>query len=168
MEDISIPASPPDATDTYLEQWRERRPDLDASPMAVMGRLLRLAAILQTRLQPVFAEAGLSVADFDVLATLRRWDRPMRPGELGRSVLVASGTVTKRLDRLERRGLVRRSVDPDDARGRLVELTPDGRATADTLAERHWTNEEALLSALDSDERELLTGLLRKLLTEHE
>lgn len=136
--------------------------------MAVVGRLLRLAALLQAKLQPVFAEAGLSVADFDVLATLRRWGRPMRPGELGRSVLVASGTVTKRLDRLERRKFVERSVDPDDARGRLVQLTPDGLEVVDALAERHWANEEHLLATLGPGEREQLAGLLRKLLAQHE
>jgi DNA-binding MarR family transcriptional regulator len=157
-----------DATDGFIEQWRERRPDLDTRPMAVIGRLHRLAAILQTGLQPVFAEVGLSVDDFDVLATLRRWGRPMRPGELGRSVLVASGTVTKRLDRLERRGLVRRSVDPEDARGRLVELTEDGLELADTLAERHWANEDRLLAPLDDHERAQLADLLRRLLVAHE
>lgn len=158
----------PDATDGYIEQWRVRRPDLDTRPMAVIGRLHRLGAILQTRLQPVFAAAGLTVDDFDVLATLRRWGRPMRPGDLGRSVLVASGTVTKRVDRLERRGLVRRSIDPDDARSRLVELTSEGLALADELAERHWANEERLLASLDDGERDQLAALLRKLLVAHE
>ncbi|HET9498943.1 MAG TPA: MarR family transcriptional regulator [Marmoricola sp.] len=157
-----------DATDDFIDQWRARRPDLDTAPMAVIGRLHRLAAILDTGVRPVFAEHGLSADDFDVLATLRRWGRPMTPSELARSVLVASGTVTKRLDRLERRGLLLRSPSPHDGRGRLVELTPDGLSLADMLAERHWANEDRLLAPLDGTERTQLAGLLRKLLVAHE
>lgn len=168
VDQAQVRAGVRDAMDGFVEQWHERRPDLDTRPMRVVGRLHRLAAILDMRLRPVFAEVGLSPHDFDVLATLRRWGRPMSPGELGRSVLVASGTVTKRLDRLERRGLVRRSVSPDDARGRLVELTADGLELADELAGRHWANEDRLLAPLDATEREQLAGLLRKLLVEHE
>lgn len=157
-----------DATDGFIDQWHQRRPDLDTGPMAVVGRLHRLAAILDVGLQPVFAEFGLSANDFDVLATLRRWGQPMGPGELARSVLVASGTVTKRLDRLERRGLVVRSPSPEDGRGRLVELTPDGLALTDEIAAKHWANEDRLIGVLDASEREQLAGLLRKLLVVHE
>jgi DNA-binding MarR family transcriptional regulator len=157
-----------DATDGFIDQWRQCRPDLDTGPMEVIGRLHRLAAILDNGLRPVFAEFGLSADDFDVLATLRRWARPMTPSELSRSVLVASGTVTKRLDRLERRGLLLRSPSPHDGRGRLVELTRQGLSLTDTLAERHWANEDRLLEALDVDEHEQLAALLRKLLREHE
>lgn len=169
MEDTStLDVAQHDATDAFIEQWRTRRPDLDASPMGVVGRMLRLSAILEDELRPVFAAAGLSVADFDVLATLRRWGTPLRPGDLGRSVLITSGTVTKRLDRLERRRLVRRSVDPEDARGRLVELTAEGVELTDRLAERHWANEARLLEALDPTEQEQLAALLRRLLVVHE
>jgi DNA-binding MarR family transcriptional regulator len=157
-----------DAIDGFVEQWRQRRPDLDPTPITLIGRLSRLGAILDVRIRPVFAEAGLSPHDFDVLATLRRWGRPMSPGELGRSVLVASGTVTKRLDRLERRGFLRRSPSPDDGRGRLVELTTEGLALTDELASKHWANEDALMSVLDADQREQLAVLLRKLLVAHE
>lgn len=157
-----------DATDRFIEQWRQRRPDLDCAPIGTLGRMFRLASILDGAIRPVFAQAGLATNDFDVLATLRRWDRPMTPTELSRSVLVTSGTVAKRLDRLERRGLVRRSPRPDDGRGRLVELSPDGAALADELAARHWANEQQLIAVLDEDEREQLGALLRKLLLAHE
>lgn len=157
-----------DATDRFIEQWRERRPDLDCEPIGTLGRMFRLTSILEGAIRPVFAQAGLAANDFDVLATLRRWGRPMTPTELSRSVLVTSGTVTKRLDRLERRGLLRRSPRPGDGRGRLVELSPDGVALVDELAARHWANEQQLIAVLDDDERVLLTGLLRKLLLAHE
>lgn len=157
-----------DAVDGFVDQWREQRPDLDPGPMLLLGRLYRLTAVLDNGIRPVFAEFGLTPSDFDVLATLRRWGSPMSPGELGRSVLVASGTVAKRLDRLERRGFVHRSPSPYDGRGRLVELTPEGVDRTDELAAKHWANEEHLLGALDESDQRQLAALLRKLLVAHE
>ena len=103
-----------------MEQWRDERPDLDPSPMGVIGRLHRLADALHAELRPVFAEAGLSDGDFDVLASLRRSGTPyqLTPGELAASTMVTSGAITKRLDRLEEKGYVTRTVCADDARSR--------------------------------------------------
>src|SRR3954471_5184543 len=117
-----------DAVDRIAEQWARERPDLDVGPMLVIGRLHRLAELLDQGLRPVFAEAGLGNGDFDVLASLRRAGAPYRlsPSELIASTMVTSGAVTKRVDRLAARGLVTRSVSAEDGRGRLVELTPEG------------------------------------------
>lgn len=138
--------------------------------MAVVGRLHRLAALLDVELRTVFAEEGLGNGDFDVLATLRRSGPPFRlsAGELAASTLVTSGAVTKRVDRLEARGLVRRTVSAADGRGRVIELTSEGRALTDELLGRHWANEDRLLHALDPHERDQLAGLLRCLLLDLE
>jgi DNA-binding MarR family transcriptional regulator len=159
-----------DAVDRILAQWARERPELDTGPMSVVGRLHRVADLLEAGLRPVFAEAGLGNGDFDVLATLRRAGAPYRltAGELSASTLVTSGAVSKRIDRLEARGLVKRSVSAEDARGRVIELTPEGRALTDELVVRHWANEDRLLSALDAGERVQLAGLLRKLLLDVE
>jgi DNA-binding MarR family transcriptional regulator len=134
--------------------------------MRVIGRIHRVGALLDAGLRPVFAEAGLGNGDFDVLATLRRAGAPftLTPTDLSASMMVTSGAVTKRIDRLEAQGLVRRTVAPDDARGRLVALTPAGRRLVDRLVERHLHNEDRLLAALDDSERHQLAALLRKLL----
>lgn len=155
----------PDAVDRILEQWRRERPDLDPSPMGVIGRLHRVGARLDALLRPVFAEHGLSDGEFDVLATLRRSgpDRPLSPTELMDSMMVTSGATTKRVDRLERAGLVRRTASPDDGRGRLVSLTQEGRRRVDTLVAAHLANEDRLLGGLDDRERRALADLLRKL-----
>ena len=118
----------PDHVGRILEQWRVERPDLDTSPMGVIGRLHRLADRLDAELRPVFAEAGLSDGDFDVLASLRRAGAPyeLTPGELGASTMVTSGAVTKRVDRLVAAGYVERRVCDDDARSRRVRLTDEG------------------------------------------
>jgi DNA-binding MarR family transcriptional regulator len=159
-----------DAVDRILAQWARERPELDTGPMSVIGRLHRVADLLEAGLRPVFAEVGLGNGDFDVLASLRRAGQPFRltAGELSASTLVTSGAVSKRLDRLESKGLVKRSVSANDARGREIQLTAKGRRLTDELVVRHWDNEDRLLAALDPGERVQLAGLLRKLLLDVE
>jgi len=155
-----------DAVDGFVAQWAVERPDLDTRPMAVIGRIHRLAALLDAGLRPPFAAEGLGNGDFDVLASLRRSGAPYRltPTQLRATTMVTSGAVTKRVDRLEAAGLVTRSVSEADGRGRLIELTERGRELVDRVAGLHWANEDRLLGALDQSERDQLVTLLRKLL----
>jgi DNA-binding MarR family transcriptional regulator len=155
-----------DAVDVITEQWTRERPELDRSPMAVIGRITRASALLQRELEQVFREHGLTGADFDVLATLRRSGAPYRlsPGELSRSTMVTTGGMTKRLDRLAARGLIRRESDPHDRRGLLVSLTDEGHALVDRAVEDHLRNEERLLAGLSAETRAQLVELLRELL----
>jgi len=159
-----------DAVDRVVAQWARERPELDTGPMAVIGRLHRLGALLDAELRTVFAEADLGNGDFDVMATLRRAGEPFRlsPGELSDSTMVTSGAVTKRVDRLVAKGLVRRTVSASDARGREIQLTAKGRKLTDELVVRHWDNEDRLLRALSPEERTQLAGLLRRLLLDVE
>lgn len=147
-----------------LDQWAVERPDLDCSPMGVVGRLHRIGLTLDAELRPVFASAGLGDGEFDVLATLRRAGAPfeLTPGALGASMMVSSGAVTKRVDRLVAAGYVARSVSREDARSRLIRLTPDGRALVDDLVAHHVANEERLLAGLSGEERIVLAGLLER------
>lgn len=154
-----------DAVDRITAQWRRERPDLDSTPMEVIGRISRVATLIQRELEGVFAQHGLAGGDFDVLATLRRSGAPLTPGELSRSTMVTTGGMTKRLDRLEALGLIRREPDPRDRRGRLIALTDEGRVLVDRAVEAHLQNEERLLADLPAVKREQLAGLLRELLT---
>ena len=156
-----------DAVDRITAQWRRERPDLDSRPMEVIGRITRLSALLQRELERVFAQHGLAGGDFDVLATLRRSGPPYRltPGELSRSTMVTTGGMTKRLDRLESQGLIRREPDPRDRRGRLIALTDEGGALVDRAVEAHVQNEQRLLAGLPAAKRRELSALLRELLT---
>ncbi|WP_460812085.1 MarR family winged helix-turn-helix transcriptional regulator [Nocardioides salsibiostraticola] len=152
----------PDHVGRILQQWAQERPDLDVSPMGIIGRLHRLAAVLEEELRPVFAEAGLSDGDFDVLASLRRSGAPyeVTPGELAASTMVTSGAITKRVDRLVDAGLVTRTVSESDARSRLIRLTDQGLRTCDSLVERHVANEHRLVAGLSDLERSRLAHLL--------
>ncbi len=152
----------PDHVGRILDQWRRERPDLDPSPMGVIGRVHRLAQVLDAELRPVFAAAGLGDGDFDVLASLRRAGAPyeLTPGELAQSTMVTSGAVTKRVDRLVAAGLASREVCVDDARSRRIRLTSQGLAVVDDLVGTHLANERRLLAGLSDLERSRLAHLL--------
>ncbi|MEO3750933.1 MarR family transcriptional regulator [Streptomyces sp. B6B3] len=154
-----------DGVDRIVSQWRRERPDLDPSPMHVVGRITRLHWTLDELLYRVFDRYGLSRGEFDMLATLRRSGPPfeLTAGELSARTMVTSGAVTKRADRMERAGLVSRRAAEADARGRLVRLTDEGRELIDQAVGEHVENETRLLAGLTADERSALTDLLRKL-----
>jgi DNA-binding MarR family transcriptional regulator len=155
-----------DAIDAMLHQWQKERPDLDVAATGVLGRISRIAALVDQEMDRIFQPHDLNGGDFVVLAALRRSGKPyqLTPTALTRSMMVSSGGTTKRLDRLETRGLVRRESDPEDRRGTLVTLTHAGLAVIDTVASEHVQNEKRLLAALSPDERDALTRLLRELL----
>ena len=152
-----------DAVDEVLAQWRRARPDIDPSPMGVIGRITRLAAANERVLEQVFARYGLTGGEFDVLATLRRRDEPLKPGDLAASTMVTTGGMTKRLDSLARRGLIERDPCEDDRRSVHIHLTPKGRALIDEAVEAHVDNEARILAGLTKRERDQLAGLLREL-----
>jgi DNA-binding MarR family transcriptional regulator len=132
--------------------------------MGLIGRLHRLADVLDAELRRVFADEGLGNGDFDVLASLRRSGAPyeLTPGDLGATTMVTSSAVTKRVDRLERAGLVDRSVCVDDARSRRIRLTERGFELIEGLIEKHVANEQRLVAGLTRREQAQLAGLLRR------
>lgn len=150
-----------------IEQWKRERPDLDVSPMAVIGRLGEAASLIsRERLAPVFARFGLQQGEFDVLATLRRSGKPfaLTPTDLYEATMVTSGAMTARLDRLEKAGLTERAPHPSDRRGVVVRLTEKGLALTDEALAAHVANEHDILAGLTREERETLARLLAKLI----
>lgn len=152
-----------DAVDRVLAQWRTVRPDLDASPIAVIGRLSRLSAIVDRHLAENFARHDLEPWMYDVLATLRRSGPPyeLTAGELLAQSMVTTGAITNRVDRLEQRGLVERDTVPGDRRKVLVRLTERGLALVDETVIGHLETERALLSVWSPRQQATLAGLLR-------
>jgi DNA-binding MarR family transcriptional regulator len=157
-----------DRADIAVEQWARERPELPALPMAVFGRLADAAErVTRDHMDPLFAQSGLQRGEFDVLATLRRSGAPYRlsPTQLYGALMISSGGMTNRLDRLENAGLVERHPDPGDRRGKLIALTENGKRVVDETIARHVANEERLLTVLTAAEQEQLNALLRKLIT---
>jgi DNA-binding MarR family transcriptional regulator len=165
---LNVERYPMDRAATAVEQWARERPGLPALPMEIFGRLSDASErVMRDHMNPLFAQAGLQPGEFDVLATLRRSGKPylLSPTQLYEALMISSGGMTNRLDRLERAGLVERRPDPDDRRGKLIALTDAGKRVIDDTIGRHVANEERLLSVLTRAEQEKLNALLKKLIT---
>ncbi len=155
-----------DKVDLILSQWHSERPDIDPSPMAITGRLARVLGNINPKLQQVFGQYNLNPGEFDVLASLRRAGKPytLTPNQLLDALMLTSGAMTNRIDRLEHKGLVVRSPDPNDRRGVYVSLTETGLDLIDKAVTDHTDNLHQLLSGLTASEQADLAGLLKKLL----
>lgn len=151
-------------------EWARVRPDLDTSPMEVMGRILRVAHLANGRLQRVLQCEGIDRSGADVLATLRRSGPPYRltPTRLYKELVLTSGAITHRVDALIRAGLVERTPGEDDRRSNLVGLTASGEAAADRVMAARMACEAAMIAAMPGNERTALAALLKNLLCELE
>lgn len=160
----------PDAVDRILAQWQHERPDLDVTPMGLLGRLARLRDHLSRDIETVLQSHGLNSSSFDVLATLRRAGSPYQlpPSDLLATMMVTSGTMTNRIDQLEKQGLVQRLPNPQDRRSLLIALTDKGFALIDKAVTDHVANQHRLASVLTPDQQAALDDLLRQFLAEFE
>ena len=156
-----------DATDRLLTGWDQARPDLEVGVLQVTARLSRLGAHLARRQEDVFGRFDLNRGEVGALSALRIAGPPHRlsPTRLAKGLMLSSAGITSRIDRLERRGYVRRLDDPNDRRGVLIELTDEGLEVVDAAVAANTTSERTLLDRLDSAEIASLEGILRKLLS---
>jgi DNA-binding MarR family transcriptional regulator len=155
-----------DHVDDLTEQWARERPELDTSALRLSARIIRLERFLARRIQSDLDTVGLNDGEVNVLAALRRAGPPyeLTPTELYRGLLLSSGAMTNRLDRLEEAGLVLRSPDDDDRRRTRVALTERGRQTIDEAMDAHIRGLDGLLGFLSAEDREALESLLRRVL----
>jgi DNA-binding MarR family transcriptional regulator len=141
-------------------------PEWDLSGMALFGRVSRIERLLDARRLDVLRPQGLSATDIDVLASLwRHHPAGQRPRDLRRTMMIGSGTLTPRLDRLEAEGWLRRRPDPDDLRGRVLVLTDAGRRQVPQLVEQLLAVENEALASLPRGSVERLVTDLGRLLT---
>ncbi|QRM45329.1 MarR family transcriptional regulator [Rhizobium sp. BG4] len=154
-----------DHVDRLRALWAQELPDLDTTPMSILGRIYRLSNLVRPSIEATFAEFHLDRGEFDVIATIRRSGPPYRmiPTELYRHLMISSGGLTHRLDRLEKAGLVTRERSDQDKRSFVVVLTAEGIRRAEAAFREDMGRELGLLDALDEGERRALSGLLRKL-----
>ena len=159
-----------DHVDRILAQWRKERPDLEVSPMGLIGRIKRLSTHLSREMGETWADHGMNAASFDVLATLRRSGPPfaLSPGDLIASTMVTSGTMTNRIDQLEKAGLVERKQSDEDRRSFLISLTGRGFDIIDAAVTAHVKTQERLVSELSVSDRKQLDALLKTFLSSFE
>ena len=161
-----MPNKQVDTVDAILKQWRQVRPDVDVSPIAVIGRISRLSRLVDRKLNENFARFDIEDWGYDMLATLRRHGEPyeLSAGELTRQTMVTTGAITNRIDRLEMRQLVVR-VSSTDRRKVIVRLTPTGLKLVDSIVASHMETEHAILAALSTRQQQDLANVLRSVLT---
>jgi DNA-binding MarR family transcriptional regulator len=155
-----------DPVDAIIDQWATVRPDLDTAAMEVFGRIYRLSRAMGERTEKAYARFGIGRGEFDVLATLRRAGEPytLSPRQLSATLMLTTGGMTGRLDKLERAGLLRRSPDPHDRRGLKVTLTDKGLELIDEAVGAGLAVQTEALSGLDAEQAGQLAELLRELL----
>ncbi|WP_045423576.1 MarR family winged helix-turn-helix transcriptional regulator [Vibrio jasicida] len=159
-----------DAIDRVVSQWAKEKPELDTEPMAIMGRLMRIAKHMENHVADLHKRYDLKMGEFDVLATLRRSGQPYRltPSELISSMMLTSGAMTNRLDKLEKKGLIAREHSQEDRRSVTVELTEKGFELIDSLIEQHLQAQHELMGSLSNAEKGQVNQALKLLLPQYE
>ena len=159
-----------DHIDRLVAKWSSEKPDYDLAPVEIIGRMARIMEYIDRALEAKFQEFGLSRASFDVLATLRREGPPyaLSQRDLMKCLLRTSGSMSIRIDAMEREGLVRRNSQAEDRRASIVSLTEKGSKLLEQVVPEHLLNERSLLTGLDQQARKELVLLLRRWLVSFE
>lgn len=154
---------PKDAVDDILDQWSEERPELDTASLGVVIRVLSLHRRFSREATCALEPLGLELFEYDVLSALRRQGTPfeLAASGLARETELSTGAMTNRIDRLEKRGLVKRRADAQDRRSVIVALTGAGKRAIDDAILRRLDAAENTLAELTRAERKKLAGLLR-------
>ncbi|MFA0014123.1 MarR family transcriptional regulator [Vibrio lentus] len=159
-----------DAIDRVVEQWAKEKPELETEPMAMMGRIMRIAKYMETQVAELHKKYDMKLGEFDVLATLRRSGKPYRltPSELIGSMMLTSGAMTNRLDKLEAKGLISREHSKEDRRSVSVELTKDGLILIDQMMTEHVEMQKKLVKSLSASQKKNTNQLLKTWLSAYE
>lgn len=157
-----------DHVDRLLVQWLQQRPDLDCSPMGVLGRISRMSRIVDKKLEKTFKNNDLSAIEFDILAALRRFNSLTTPTELYQTLMLSSGAMSTRVEQLVQRDLIERIYSEEDRRSCNLSLTKKGKSLIDKAITEHVANEDEILNPLSQEQREQLASLLRSWLLANE
>jgi DNA-binding MarR family transcriptional regulator len=154
-----------DLIDQVLAEWLSERPDLDASGLGVVGRIINLADRFRRQVSGELEQFDLQYSEFDVLATLRRSGEPFQltPTKLMQSVLLTSGAITATTNRLVSKGLAYRIADQSDGRVKIVALTKAGKTLIDQAVKNRFMVADSALEKLSPKETAQFVRLLRKL-----
>jgi DNA-binding MarR family transcriptional regulator len=152
-----------DGVDRHVQRTVEEWPQIDPEVEGIVVRIHDIHRLLHRAGVASLAAVGLTHEDFKVLMSLHN-NGQRSHGVLSRDLMVSTGAMTNRLDKLEAAGLVRRERDPGDRRGVLLELTAEGRDRLGAYVDIGAAREIELLQQLDGDEKNELNGLLRRLL----
>lgn len=153
-----------DAVDDILEQWSLQRPELDATSLGVVIRIMSLYKLFHRQAANALEELHLELFEYDVLSSLRRQGKPysMPSTRLAKQSDLSNGAMTNRVNKLVARGLVRRQPDKSDGRSIIVTLTARGKKLIDKAIRYRLDVAEDSLGGITKKERKELAALLRK------
>ncbi len=160
--------TPLDYIDGIQEQWACMLPQVDIESAGVIGRIRRLAQVMQLRSDSVLGMHGITRSEFDILSALARNGRPMAPTELATELLISGAGMTKRIKKLVDAGLIRRDANPEDGRGALLRMTDQGQELLLPVLESISAFESTVLEVFTMPERKDLADSLRTLLADLE
>lgn len=151
-----------DDIDVIAGQWQHIGLEADFASLQIVARILRLGKSLESQLSKLHASFNLKQGEFDVLAALKRsGDNALTPSQLHQSMLLSSGAMTSRLDRLETKQLIEREHCQQDRRSIKVRLTAKGQNLINQVYPAHFGHIDSLLSAVSDQDKMQLTQLLR-------
>ncbi len=155
-----------DWTDALLDRLAATRSRKEIEAYQVTARISRIALHIARHQEEVFGRFGLNRGEVGVLGALllAGSGQQLSPTQLFQGLMLSSAGITSRLDRLERRGYVKRARHPSDRRGVLVTLTDAGRKVLEQAVAADAGGEQELLSALTKEDRRALAVQLKKLL----
>lgn len=154
-----------DFVDNLIYEWLDTVPSLDLSGLPIIARIVRMSHYISQFVDANFAKYNLNVGEFEVLAALaRNPDRQLTPKDLQKKILISSGGLSNRINRLEEKKYIVRMPDPSDRRGVIVKITPEGRRLTLDVVVTHVGIEKDLIQGLSDEEKEQLAGLLKKLI----
>jgi DNA-binding MarR family transcriptional regulator len=134
---------------------------------AAFRALLRTGGLMRAVMQPYFQRFGISGSQWGVLRALRRAEVDGRQGlrltDLSQRLLVQPPSTTGAVDRLQRMGLVARTIASDDARARQVRLTPAGRKIVERVLQGHGRQVRTVMAGLSEQQLTQLTQLMERL-----
>ncbi|WP_087016461.1 MarR family winged helix-turn-helix transcriptional regulator [Thaumasiovibrio subtropicus] len=156
--------TPADTIDLIIEQWQQEKPQLNTLPMAMLGRMKRLAAHSEKAIADCHKQFGIKLGEFDVLATLLRSGQPytLTPSVLFKTMMLSSGAMTNRLDRLEEKGLITRAHSKDDRRSVTVSLTDEGKALIEEAIVAHVKVQESLVAGITTEDQHAFSELSKR------
>lgn len=156
---------PKDLIEQIVQDWQRSNESLDTSGTEIIGRIVRLSSLIGKKVDENLAQYDLVVGEFDVLAALLRADKhQLTPTQIQAVILISSGGLSNRINRLEKSGYIVRLPDPADRRGVIVELTAEGKTLIEKIVPTHLALEKSLIMALNVQDQAQLQSLLQRLL----
>ncbi len=159
-----------DILDETFRTWAGERPDLDFDGMNIVLKMVAVVRRVTDTVRQEFEPLGITLSEFDVLATLRRngVDAVLTPSHIAEVAMVKPSGLSHRLNRLEAAGLIERTLDPDDRRSSLVRITAAGRIVVDRAVELLVAENNSYCSNLSKSQWQNLNSALDVLISRGE